>query len=86
MDGQSALMPFGAGLAGDVVTAMVAAASPVTVPAGTFTTLKIVCRTKKTGLVRYEIWYSPDLKQMVSFRENLEAGLRVRELIAYKLR
>ena len=30
--------------------------------------------------------YSLDLKQVVKLRENLETGLRVRELIAFKLR
>jgi hypothetical protein len=68
----------------DVVT--VEAEETVTVPAGTFKTLKVVCRNKKTGTTRYEAWYSLELKQVVKLRENLEAGLRVRELIAFKLR
>jgi hypothetical protein len=55
-------------------------------PAGTFKTFKIVCRNKKTGSIRYEQWYSPELKQWVKIRENLDSGLRVRELIAFKLR
>jgi hypothetical protein len=58
----------------------------VAVPAGTFKTLKVVCRNKKTGATRYEVWYSLELKQWVKMRENLDSGLRIRELIAFKLR
>ncbi|MBI4636287.1 MAG: hypothetical protein HY727_08055 [Candidatus Rokubacteria bacterium] len=68
----------------DAVT--VEAEETVTVPAGTFKALKIVVRNRKTGATRVEAWYSPQLKQVVLLRENLESGLRVRELIAYKLR
>src|SRR5262245_12624880 len=57
----------------------------VTVPAGTFKTLKVVYRNKKTAAIRYEAWYALDVKQVVKLRENLESGLRVRELIAFKL-
>jgi len=64
----------------------VEAEETVTVPAGTFKTVKVVCRNKKTGTVRYEAWYSLELKQIVKLRENLDSGLRVRELIAFKLR
>jgi hypothetical protein len=58
----------------------------VTVPAGTFKTLKVVYRNKKTGATRYEAWYSPELKQVVKLRENRRNGVQVRELIAFKLR
>ncbi len=68
----------------DVVTVEVEETS--TVPAGTFKTFKIVYRNKKTGATRYEAWYSPELRHVVKLRENLESGLRVRELIAFKLR
>lgn len=68
----------------DVVT--VEAEETVTVPAGTFKTLKIVYRVKGTGAMRYEAWYAPELRQLVQLRERLESGLRTRELIAYKLR
>jgi hypothetical protein len=68
----------------DAVT--VEAEETVTVPAGTFKTLKIVCRNKKTSATRYEAWYSLEIKQVVKLRENLETGQRIRELIAFKLR
>ncbi|HJY82307.1 MAG TPA: hypothetical protein VKK81_14650 [Candidatus Binatia bacterium] len=67
-------------------TVTVEAEELVIVPAGTFRTFKIVCRNKKTGALRYEQWYSPEAAQWVKIRENLDSGLRVRELIAFKLR
>ena len=68
-----------------VDTVSVEAEETVTVPAGTFKALKLVYRNKKTNAIRYEAWYSPELKQVVKLRENLGSGLRVRELIAFKL-
>jgi hypothetical protein len=67
-------------------TVTVEAEETVMVPAGTFKALKVVCRNKKTGTTRYEAWYSLEMKQVVKLRENLDSGLRVRELIAFKLR
>jgi hypothetical protein len=69
-----------------VDTVLVEAEETVTIPAGTFKTLKLVYRNKKTGALRYEAWYSPELKQVVKLRENLDAGVRVRELVTFKLR
>jgi len=68
----------------DMVT--VEAEETVTVAAGTFNTIKLAYRNKKTGAIRYEAWYSLELRQLVKSRENLDSGLRVRELIAFKLR
>jgi hypothetical protein len=56
----------------------------VTVPAGTFKALKLVYRNKRTGVIRYEAWYSIEVKQLVKLREKLETGLRVRELIGVR--
>jgi hypothetical protein len=67
-------------------TTMVEAEETITVPAGTFKTLRIVYRNKLTGDVRYEEWYSPELKQAVLLRERLDTGLRVRECIGFKLK
>jgi hypothetical protein len=63
----------------------VEAEETITVPAGTFKTLRVICRNKKTGAIRYESWYSLQLKQMVKTRDNLDSGQRTRELIAFKL-
>jgi hypothetical protein len=64
----------------------VEAEEAITVPAGTFKTLRVVYRNKRTGNIRYEEWYAPEVKQLVMLRERLDSGLRVRELIAFKLR
>ena len=69
-----------------VDTVTVEGEETVTVPAGTFKTFKIVCRNKKTGTIRYEMWYSPEVGQWVKLRENLDSGQRVGELMAFKLR
>jgi hypothetical protein len=58
----------------------------VTVPAGTFETIKIVARNSRTGGRLYEYWYAPTVKQWVKIHEWLESGERTREMIAYKLR
>ena len=62
----------------------VEAEETVTVPAGTFRTLKIVQRNRNTGALTYEMWYAGDAKQWVKIREMLSDGVRERELIAYK--
>jgi hypothetical protein len=69
-----------------VDTVTVEGEETVTVPAGTFKTFKIVCRNKKTGTIRYEMSYSPEVGQWVKLRENLDSGQRVSELVALKLR
>ena len=58
----------------------------VTVLAGTFRTLKISWRNKKTNALFYEMWYAPDVKQWVKIREVLSNGIRERELTAFKLK
>jgi len=66
--------------------ATVEAEETVTVPAGTFTTLKLVYRDKANGQIRYEEWYAPAVKSWVLLRERLTSGLRVRELTSYSLK
>jgi hypothetical protein len=63
----------------------VVGAEDVTVPAGTFKTLKIVSRNVRTNRPSYEMWYAPEVKQWVKIHEWLESGERTREMIAYKL-
>jgi len=58
----------------------------ITVPAGTFRTMKITWRNKNTGGLNYEMWYAPDVKQWVKIREVLSNGIRERELIGFKLK
>jgi TonB family protein len=58
----------------------------ITVPAGTFRTLKIVRRNKHTSALITEYWYAPDVKQSVKIREVLSNGVRERELLAFKVK
>jgi len=56
----------------------------VTVPAGTFRTLKIVNRDAAKKSVTWELWYAPDVRMWVRMREPaLEEGERVRELLEF---
>jgi hypothetical protein len=64
----------------------VEAEETVTVPAGTFRTVKIVWRNKNTGSVYYEMWYAAAAKQWVKIREAVTGGFRERELVSYKLK
>ncbi len=58
----------------------------ITVPAGTFRTMKITWRNKNTGALIYQMWYSPDVKQWIKIREILSNGQRERELMSFKLK
>jgi hypothetical protein len=57
----------------------------ITVPAGTFRTLKIVGRNRNTNALTYEGWYAPDVKTFVRTRTVLKNGIGERELLAFKL-
>ncbi len=58
----------------------------ITVPAGTFRTMKITRRNKNTGALGHEMWVAPDVKQFVKIREILSNGQRERELVSFKLK
>lgn len=58
----------------------------VSVPAGSFETLKVTMRNKRTGALIYEMWWAPDVRHWVKIRENLDSGTRDRELIGLKSR
>ena len=58
----------------------------ITVPAGTFRTMKITRRNKNTGALVHEMWVAPDVKQFVKIREILSNGQRERELVSFKLK
>ena len=58
----------------------------VTVPAGTFKTLRIVYRNNPKTKVAWEQWYSPDVRFWIRMREQLDEGERVTELQSYELR
>jgi hypothetical protein len=63
----------------------VGAEETVTVPAGTFRTLKITWRNRNNGAVLYDMWYAPDVKHWVKLREVLSNGIRERELVSFRL-
>jgi hypothetical protein len=63
----------------------VEAEETVTVPAGTFRTLKIVVRNRGTGASEWEEWYAPEVQQYVRFRDHLSYGVETRELTEFKL-
>jgi hypothetical protein len=64
---------------------VVEAEETVTVPAGTFHTLKITWRNRNTNALIAEMWYAPEVKQFVKEREVLSGGIRERELVFFKL-
>src|SRR5262245_39340074 len=67
-------------------TCLAEAEETVMVPAGTFTTVEIVCKNARTDRVVYRLWYSPVVKQMVRRVWHVSGGIDTRELIAYKVR
>src|SRR5262245_36040624 len=57
----------------------------VTVPAGEFSTWKVVVRNNATNSMVWEYWYSPDAKQYVRTRDYFSYGVETRVLTAFKL-
>ena len=67
------------------MTCEVEAEETITVPAGTFGALKIVCREQRTGSIIHETWYSPEVKNRIRERVPFPEGIWLRELKAYRL-
>jgi hypothetical protein len=63
----------------------VEAEETITVPAGTFSTLKIVRRQRPSQALFSESWYAPDVKMAIQQREHLGDGIRIRQLTRYAL-
>ena len=61
-------------------------AETVTVPAGTFETIRILCTNSRTKAFVRRLWLSPAVKHMVKEEAVIVTGMRRRELIAFKLR
>lgn len=57
----------------------------VTVPAGTFDALKIVCRHPTTQEITRESWYAPEARHAVKERFRLTEGYEERELLRYRV-
>jgi len=59
----------------------------LTVPAGTFATIRIVCRNSHTGAWVGTLWYSPEVTYMVKEEFTLGRNSReLRELLMFKLK
>jgi hypothetical protein len=57
----------------------------VVVPAGEFSTVKVVVRNKRNNSIAWEYWYSPTARQFVRVRDHLSYGIETRVLAAFKL-
>jgi hypothetical protein len=55
----------------------------ISVPAGTFPTLRIACRNLLTDAWIMTIWYSPQVKHLVREETAVAGGTRLRELITF---
>jgi hypothetical protein len=58
----------------------------LTVPAGSFNTIRVYCKSVRTGALVRRVWFSPQVKHMVKEEAAVSGGIRTRELIAFKLR
>jgi hypothetical protein len=58
----------------------------VTVPAGTFSTIRVSCRNLRDNAWLTTLWYSAQVRHIVKEEAAVTGGKRVRELIAYRLR
>jgi hypothetical protein len=64
----------------------VEAEETVTVPAGTFKTLRIAYRNDSSAKIAWAQWYAPEARFWVRMREEVEGGERVTELQSFELR
>ena len=69
----------------EVRTCVVEKEERLTVPAGTFATIKVACTNPRSQEVTEEVWYSPDVKHRVKDRIRFSYGVRVRELLRYQV-
>jgi hypothetical protein len=59
----------------------------VTVPAGTFSTIRVVCKNLRNGERVLTVWYSRDVTHIVRGDDFVSTGgKRLRELLSYRLR
>ncbi len=58
----------------------------ITVPAGTFSTVRVRCKNTKNGAWVITFWYAPQVGQSVREESVVTGGKRVRELLSYRLR
>jgi len=61
------------------------APAAVTVPAGTFAASHVTCVNRRIGATSFELWYAPEVGNSVKEQSALSSGIRVRELVSFKL-
>ncbi len=71
----------------DISLICASTAETITVPAGSFETVKVACRNARTNAPFYEAWLSTAVKQLVRDRSYLPTGgVRERELTSFRVR
>jgi hypothetical protein len=60
-------------------------AETISVPAGSFQTIKIMCDNQKTGVRMLEAWYAPAVKQWIRIRFPVIHHVQTRELLSFKV-
>jgi hypothetical protein len=58
----------------------------ITVPAGAFKTIRVVCKNKLSGAWIQTSWYAPEARQAVRLELAATGGRQIRELLIHKLR
>ena len=58
----------------------------ITVPAGTFATVRITCKNLRNDSWLMTLWYSPQVRHLVREESTVLGGKRIRELISYRVR
>jgi hypothetical protein len=58
----------------------------VTVPAGSFRTIRVVCKNKLNGSWVVTAWYAPEVRQAVRLEIAATGGRQTRELLTHKVR
>jgi hypothetical protein len=58
----------------------------ITVPAGIFSTVRVLCKNSRNGAWVITVWYSSQVGHLVREESAVTGGKRVRELISYRLR
>jgi hypothetical protein len=59
----------------------------ITVPAGTFSTIRVVCRNTRNDAWNSTFWYASKAKHVIRMmEESVLGGRRVRELLTYRAR
>jgi hypothetical protein len=67
-------------------TCLAEAEESITVPAGTFSAVRVSCKNSRTGAWLATYWYASQVGHIVREESSVAGGKRIRELISYRLR